>query len=156
MAREITNGIDAGRFGPDNPCDRAQMVTFLWRAAGSPEPEQTANSFTDVEKGSYYEKAVLWAVENGITNGTGGNLFSPKETVNRAQTVTFLYRFAGETAPAERVFEDVDPGAWYGEAVTWAAVNDITKGVDAAHFAPEDPCVRAQIVTFLHRLLQKG
>ena len=146
----ITNGTDETHFSPDLPCTRAQMVTFLWRAAGTPEPVGGEMPFTDVEKGSYYEKAVLWAVEQGITKGVSETEFAPDDTVTRAQTVTFLYRFAGAHVEAKAIFADVPADAWYGEAVAWAYANGITTGTGDTTFSPEDPCVRAQIVTFLY------
>ena len=151
VAQGITNGTDETHFSPDAPCTRAQMVTFLWRAAGSPEPAGTEMPFADVVPGSYYEKAVLWAVEQGITKGVSETEFGPDETVTRAQTVTFLYRYAGAHVQAENRFEDVPADAWYGEAVTWAAAQGITLGTSDTTFSPDAPCVRAQIVTFLYR-----
>ena len=152
----ITNGTDDTHFSPSVPCTRAQMVTFLWRAAGKPEPAGAEMPFTDVEKGSYYEKAVLWAVEQGITKGVSETEFEPDATVTRAQTVTFLYRFSGAHTQAAAVFADVPVDAWYAEAVTWAVENDVTKGTSDTTFSPDDPCVRAQIVTFLYRYLGQG
>ena len=147
----ITSGTTDTTFSPDAPCTRAQIVTFLWRAAGSPEPKG-AQSFSDVTAGSYYEKAVAWAAENGITGGTGDGKFSPGATCTRAQAVTFLYR-AGD-APAVSsgaTFTDVAPGAYYADAVAWAAENTITGGIGGGLFAPGNNCTRAQIVTFLYR-----
>ena len=149
----VTNGIDETHFGPDLSCTRAQMVTFLWRVAGSPEPAAENNPFTDVEAGSYYEKAVLWAVEKGITNGTSETTFSPEMTVTRGQSVTFLYRFTGEKTDADIPFEDVEEGAYYEEAVQWAVSAEVTKGTSETSFEPESPCTRAQIVTFLYRVM---
>ena len=151
----ITTGTEETHFSPNAPCTRAQMVTFLWREAGSPEPVSEA-PFTDVSSDVYYAKAVAWAMDQGITKGTGETTFSPSDTVTRAQTVAFLYRFAGASADASGVFDDVAPDAWYAEAVTWAAEKGITKGVDDAHFAPGDDCVRGQIVTFLFRFTEAG
>ena len=156
VANGITNGTDETHFSPDIPCTRAQMVTFLWRAAGEPEPAGSAMPFTDVAKGSYYEKAVLWAVEHGITKGVSETEFAPDATVTRAQTVTFLYRFAKASVTAKAYFADVALDAWYAEAVTWAAENDITKGTSDTTFSPDDDCVRAQIVTFLYRYMGEG
>ena len=156
VANGITNGTDETHFSPDVPCTRAQMVTFLWRAAGEPEPTGTEMPFTDVAKGSYYEKAVLWAVEQGITKGVSETEFAPNDTVTRAQTVTFLYRFAKASVTAKAYFADVALDAWYAEAVTWAAENDITKGTSDTTFSPDDDCVRAQIVTFLYRYMGEG
>ena len=149
----VTNGIDETHFGPDLSCTRAQMVTFLWRAAGSPDPAAENNPFTDVEAGSYYEKAVLWAVEKGITNGTSETTFSPEMTVTRGQSVTFLYRFAGEKTDAVVTFEDVEESAYYEEAVQWAVSAEVTKGTSETTFEPVSPCTRAQIVTFLYRTM---
>ena len=149
----VTNGIDETHFGPDLSCTRAQMVTFLWRAAGSPEPGSADNPFTDVEAGSYYEKAVLWAVEKEITNGTSETTFSPDMTVTRGQSVTFLYRFAGEKTNAAVPFEDVEESAYYEEAIQWAVSAEVTKGTSETTFEPKSPCTRAQIVTFLYRTM---
>ena len=151
VAQGITNGTDETHFSPDVPCTRAQMVTFLWRAAGKPEPAGGEMPFQDVAKGSYYEKAVLWAVEQGITQGVSETEFAPDATVTRAQTVTFLYRFAGAHTKAAAVFADVPVDSWYAEAVTWAVENKITRGTGDTTFSPDDACVRAQIVTFLYR-----
>jgi len=149
----ITSGADETHFAPGAITTRAQMVTFLWRAAGCPEPTK-ATAFTDLEKGSYYEKAVAWAVEKGITNGTSDTKFSPEETVNRAQTVTFLARYNGVLDSATgytHAFKDVLATEYYNNAVAWAASNGITSGISETQFAPEDSCIRAQIVTFLYR-----
>ena len=147
----ITGGIGDGLFGSTLPCTRAQIVTFLWRAAGSPEPKSAAN-FADVPANAYYAKAVAWAVEEGITNGVGENKFDPDAPCTRAQCVTFLYRAAGSpkvTGAAD--FTDVAETAYYAKAVAWAQKQDITAGVSATRFAPEHDCTRAQIVTFLYR-----
>ena len=148
----ITGGIGNGLFGPNDPCTRAQIVTFLWRAAGSPEPETRAMPFTDIPVGSYYYDAVLWAVENGITKGTSDTTFSPDATCSRAQIVTFLWR--SEKSPAAGTanpFADVKSTAYYADAVLWAAKEDITKGTTNTTFSPDADCTRAQIVTFLWR-----
>ena len=148
----ITGGIGNGLFGPNDPCTRAQIVTFLWRAAGSPEPETRAMPFTDIPVGSYYYDAVLWAVENGITKGTSDTTFSPDATCSRAQIVTFLWR--SEKSPAAGTanpFADVKSTAYYADAVLWAAKEDITKGTTNTTFSPGADCTRAQIVTFLWR-----
>lgn len=147
----ITSGTGENTFSPDAPCTRAQMVTFLWRANGSPEPKDSGNRFSDVSAGAYYYKAVLWAVENGITTGTGATTFSPDATVTRGQTVTFLHRAAGSPQASGSRFSDVDSDAYYAAAVAWAVANGITDGVSATSFAPGSPCTRAQIVTFLYR-----
>ena len=148
----ITTGTSATTFNPNGICTRAQAVTFLWRAAGSPEPETRAMPFTDVPVGSYYYDAVLWAVENGITKGTSDTTFSPDATCSRAQIVAFLWR--SEKSPAAGTanpFADVKSTAYYADAVLWAVENDITKGTTNTTFSPNADCTRAQIVTFLWR-----
>ena len=148
----ITGGTDATHFSPDGVCTRAQAVTFLWRAAGSPEPETRAMPFNDVPVGSYYYDAVLWAVENGITKGTSDTTFSPNMTCSRAQIVTFLWR--SEKSPAAGTanpFADVKSTAYYADAVLWAVKENITKGTTSTTFSPNADCTRAQIVTFLWR-----
>ena len=148
----ITSGTSATTFSPDMVCTRAQAVTFLWRAAGSPRPEGTRNPFTDVKAGSYYYDAVLWAVEEGITSGTSATTFSPDMTCSRSQIVTLLYRSWGNPEIEEAAsFRDVPAGAYYAEAVSWAAEWGITSGTSAATFSPDASCTRAQIVTFLYR-----
>ena len=152
----ITSGISAEAFGPFVVCNRAQVVTFLWRYAGSPEPTATENPFIDVQAGSFYEKAVLWAVENGITNGVSANEFGPGLACNRAQVVTFLWRLMKQPAPAttEHPFTDVVPGSFYEQPVLWALENGITTGATATTFNPNGECLRAQVVTFLYRTAQ--
>ena len=148
----ITTGTSATTFNPNGICTRAQAVTFLWRAAGSPEPETRAMPFTDVPAGSYYYDAVLWAVENGITKGTSDTTFSPNATCTRAQIVAFLWR--SEKSPAAGTanpFADVKSTAYYADAVLWAVKEDITKGTTNTTFSPDADCTRAQIVTFLWR-----
>ena len=148
----ITKGIDDTHFSPDGICTRAQAVTFLWRAAGSPEPETRAMPFNDVPVGSYYYDAVLWAVENGITKGTSDTTFSPNMTCTRAQIVAFLWR--SEKSPAAGTanpFADVKSTAYYADAVLWAVKENITKGTTNTTFSPDADCTRAQIVTFLWR-----
>ena len=147
----VTGGTTATTFSPNNACTRAQMVTFLWRAAGEPEPETTVNPFTDVSTSAYYYEAVLWAVERGITNGTSATTFSPDTTVTRGQTVTFLWRNAGSPAVSGSGFADVAADAYYATAVAWAANEGITSGTSATAFSPNNACTRAQIVTFLYR-----
>ena len=147
----ITSGIGNGLFSPDSPCTRAQIVTFLWRAAGSPEPK-AISSFSDVPAGSYYAKAVAWAIENGITTGIGGGKFSPDATCTRAQSVTFLFRTVGASADGAPAFTDVTVDAYYAEAVKWAADHGITNGIGNSLFGPNNACMRAQIVTFLWKL----
>ena len=148
----ITGGIGDGLFGPNQPCTRSQIVTFLWRAAGSPEPEGTAAGMTDVAAGSYYEKAVAWAIENGITTGTADGLFAPDATCTRAQGMTFLFRASKASADGMPAFSDVATNAYYAEAVKWATDNGITTGTTSSTFSPGSGCTRAQIVTFLWRL----
>ena len=150
----ITCGTAADTFDPNATCTRAQVVTFLWRAAGSPDPEGTEMPFTDVAYDAYYYDAVLWAVENGITSGTSATTFSPDATVTRAQNVTFLWRWA-EASAVETVnpFTDVAADMYYHDAVLWAADEGITAGTSATTFSPDDPCLRSQIVTFLYRFL---
>lgn len=150
----ITGGTSATTFSPNGICTRAQAVTFLWRAAGSPAPK-SMNSFADVPADAYYAKAVAWAVENGITSGTGGGKFSPNATCTRAQIVTFLYRAAGSPAVSGgNAFSDVKAGAYYADAVTWAANKGITGGIGNGLFGSDNNCTRAQIVTFLYRYME--
>ncbi len=151
VANGVTNGTSGTTFSPYNPCTRAQMVTFLWRSVGSPAPSGESNPFVDVSEGAYYYDAVLWAVEQGITNGTSGTTFSPNATVTRGQTVTFLWRHAGSPDVSGSSFTDVAADAYYSTAVAWAAREGITSGTTATTFSPYDPCTRAQIVTFLYR-----
>jgi len=152
----ITGGTSATTFSPAVTCTRAQTVTFLWRAAGSPEPEGTNMPFTDVASDAYYYDAVLWAIENGITVGTSATTFSPDATVTRAQNVTFLWRWAESPAvEAANPFTDVAANMYYHDAVLWAADAGITAGTTATTFSPNDPCLRSQIVTFLYRYLAK-
>ena len=154
-AREkgITGGIGNGLFGPNQPCTRAQIVTFLWRAAGSPEPKNMS-SFTDVPADSYYAKAVAWAAENGITGGTGDGQFSPDATCTRAQSVTFLFRAIGKLVDSKAEFSDVLTDSYYANAVAWAVENGVTNGIGDGLFGPDNSCTRAQIVTFLFRAYQ--
>ena len=158
----VTQGTDDSHFSPDGVCTRAQAVTFLWRAAGSPAPKFTAMPFTDVPVGSYYYDAVLWAVENGITKGTSATEFSPDESCSRAQIVTFLYRSEQVRGNGmegawmfQNPFADMDTESYYGEAVMWAIANNVTEGITATTFSPNANCTRAQIVTFLWRTLAK-
>lgn len=147
----VTSGTSANTFSPDQSCTRAQAVTFLWRAAGSPEPAGNA-SFSDVPVGSYYEKAVKWAVENEITSGTGGGKFSPDATCSRAQIVTFQWRAAGSPETTGTAsFTDIPVGSYYENAVKWAVENEITSGTGGGKFSPDSSCTRGQIVTFLNR-----
>ncbi len=147
----ITKGTSDTTFSPTTDCTRAQIVTFLWRAAGSPEPTTTKNPFTDVKSGTYYYKAVLWAVGKGLTTGTSATTFSPNKSCTRAEAVTFLYRYAGDpSVSATSKFTDVG-SAWYTAAVSWAVQNGITAGTSATTFSPNTTCNRAMIVTFLYR-----
>ena len=150
----ITSGTDAEHFSPNQPCTRAQIVTFLWRAAGSPEPK-AMSSFADVSTDAYYAKAVAWAVENGITTGTGDGKFSPDATCTREQAVAFLYRASGSPAvSAGSAFSDVAANAYYADAVAWAEKNGVTGGIGGGLFGSGNTCTRAQIVTFLYRAYQ--
>ena len=149
----ITGGTGDGTFNPNGSCTRAHIVTFLWRAAGSPAPKSTV-SFADVPAGSYYAKAVAWAVENGITLGTGDGTFSPNATCTRAQSVTFLYRALGTAPTTVNGFTDVTADAFYADAVAWAVESGVTNGTSASTFSPNNGCTRAQIVTFLYRAYQ--
>lgn len=152
VSNGITSGTSGITFSPNAACTRAQVVTFLWRAAGSPKPASNVNSFADVPADAYYRDAVLWAVEQGITNGVSEGRFDPNATVTRGQTVAFLYRAAGRpSVSGSSVFHDVDAGAYYEDAVTWAYQKDITGGTSSSQFSPDAACTRAQIVTFLYR-----
>ena len=147
----VTSGTDALHFSPNAPCTRAQIVTFLWRAAGSPAPKNMS-SFADVPADAFYAKAVAWAVENGITGGTGDGKFSPDAPCTRAQAVTFLYRASGAPAVSgNAAFSDVATNAYYAAAVKWAEKNGITGGIGGGLFGSNNNCTRAQIVTFLYR-----
>ena len=147
----ITGGIGNNLFGPNQPCTRAQIVTFLWRAAGSPEPKGDTAGMTDVVSGSYYEKAVAWAIENGITTGTGEGKLSPYATCTRAQAVTFLARALNAKASGAAEFDDIPTDSYFADAVAWAAANGMTTGIGNGLFAPGNNCTRGQIVTFLWR-----
>ena len=149
----ITNGLSDTMFGPYESCTRAQIVTFLWRAAGSPEPK-TVSSFTDVPASAYYAKAVAWAVENGITNGMTETTFAPDATCTRGQSVTFLYRALKGTASGSTNFTDVKSDAFYADAINWAVANNVTNGTSNTTFSPNADCTRAEIVTFLYRAYQ--
>lgn len=154
VANGITSGVDATHFDPNGTCTRAHAVTFLWRAAGQPEPKTTQMPFKDVKAGSYYEKAVLWAVENKITNGTSTTTFSPDENCTRAQIVTFLWRSEGEpyASDSNNPFTDI-ASDYYMDAVFWAVKEGITNGTTPTTFSPNDRCTRAQIVTFIYRAM---
>lgn len=150
VSQGITTGTSATTFSPDASCTRGQIVTFLWRAAGSPSPKGTS-SFADVPAESYYAQAVAWAVENGITNGTGEGTFSPDTPCDRSQSVTFLFRALGGKTAGDAAFSDVPAGSYYASAVAWAAEQGITTGTSSTTFSPNDTCTRGQIVTFLYR-----
>ncbi len=152
VANNITSGKSETVFGSNDTCTRAQVVTFLWNAAGKPEPESTTNPFSDVSSGAYYLKAVLWATEQGITSGVSDTQFSPNTTVTRAQVVTFLWNAAGKPEPttATNNFKDVSSSAYYYNAVLWAAENGVTSGLNATTFGTKKECTRAQVVTFMH------
>ena len=149
----VTNGLSDTMFGPYESCTRAQIVTFLWRAAGSPEPK-TASSFADVPASAYYAKAVAWAIENGITNGMTETTFAPDATCTRGQSVTFLYRALKGTASGSTNFTDVKSDTFYADAINWAVANNVTNGTSNTTFSPNADCTRAEIVTFLYRAYQ--
>ena len=150
----ITTGMSETSFAPDATCTRGQIVTFLWRANGSPEPKSSTNPFSDVTESDYYYKAVLWAVEKGITTGTSATTFSPDSGCTRGQVATFLWRAQGQPAPGgSNIFTDIASGAYYYDAVLWAVENGITNGMGNGTFAPEATCTRGQIVTFLYRAM---
>ena len=158
VAQEITDGVGGNLFAPDQPCTRAQIVTFLWRAAGCPEPKRTG-SFSDVSEGSYYAKAVAWAAANGITGGTGEGRFSPDAACTRGEIVTLLYRYLqskGEGFTGNWMFllPFTDVPEWCYEAVAWCYMKNITEGTSATTFSPDDPCTRGQIVTLLYRCMK--
>ena len=155
VENDITNGTAPNVFNPDSTCTRAQVVTFLWRAAGGPEPSSNRNPFMDVVEGQYYYKAVLWAVEKGITSGVSVDKFSPDSGCTRAQVVTFLWRTEGKSASKSTAipFADVNLGEYYGLAVLWAVEKGVTNGTTPTTFSPNQTCTRAQIVTFLYRAL---
>ena len=151
----VTTGTAPDRFSPDEPCTRAQAVTFLWRASGCPAPRGGASPFADVRPGDYYHDAVLWAAEQGVTNGTSSTTFSPDAPCTRAEIVTFLWRAEGRANAYGAVrFADVPAGAWYYSAVRWALERGVTNGTSDRTFSPDAPCTRAQIVTFLYRDIQ--
>ena len=154
VEKGVTTGVSPTSFAPDKPCTRAQVVTFLWRAAGSPAPQAAATQFTDVKAGEYYYDAVAWAVENGITNGMTATTFDPNGICNRAQVVTFLHRSQNSPDPTElsHSFTDVTQDYYYN-AMLWAVEKGITNGMTATTFAPKGTCTRGQIVTFLYRTM---
>lgn len=152
MENNITAGVSDDRFGPDQPCTRGQIMTFLWASAGKPEPKSTKNPFIDVEAGDYYYKAVLWAVENKITSGVSANRFGPNQTCTRAQAMTFLWASAGKpSVTIKNEFNDVSTDDYYAKAVEWAVQGGVTAGVGANRFGPDQTCKRAQIITFLFK-----
>nr|AHF24217.1 S-layer y domain-containing protein [uncultured bacterium Contig160] len=150
---QITKGTDDTHFGPENACTRGHVVTFLWRAAGEPEPTNTKTPFSDLKPGAFYEKAVAWAVEKGITKGQTDTTFGPDATCTRGQIVTFLWRFKNQPEPksTKTPFSDLKSGAFYENAVAWAVEEGITKGTTETTFSPEETCTRGQVVTFLYR-----
>ncbi len=154
VEKGITNGVTADLFAPAEPCTRGQIVTFLWRAAGSPAPKTSVNPFTDVTSADYYYNAVLWAVENGVTEGTSDTTFSPSAVCTRAQAVTFLCRALKGSAGSAAAFTDVPADAYYAASVNWAVANGVTKGTSDTTFSPDASCTRAEIVTFLYRAYQ--
>ncbi len=153
---KVTEGTGNGKFSPYDGCTRGQVVTFLWRAAGCPEPETKKNPFCDVKEDNFFYKAVLWAIDGKVTMGTGENTFSPDETCTRAQIVTFLFRYKGSAEPVKRdnPFRDVNESEYYYGAVMWAVENEITLGTDETHFSPNSTCTRGQVVTFLYRAMK--
>lgn len=153
VGKKITSGTSATTFTPDGICTRAQTVTFLWRSQGSPKAAGAENPFTDVSKDAYYYDAVLWAVEQGITNGTSAATFSPDATVTRGQTAAFLWRVAKQPQVDQTAnpFADVTQDAYYYNAVLWGVAKEITNGTSSTTFSPDQGCTRAQIVTFLWR-----
>ena len=154
VKENITNGMDATHFAPGDTCTRGQIVTFLWRAKGSPEPKTGYNPFRDVKMTDYFYKAVLWAVENGITSGMSADSFAPGAPCTRGQVATFLWRACGRPASGgNNIFTDIAPGAYYYDAVLWAVEKGITNGMGDGTFAPDAPCTRGQIVTFLYRAM---
>ena len=152
VAGRITAGTSAATFSPSKPCTRGELVTFLWRSKGSPEPTATESPFSDVKKGVFYDKAVLWALENNITKGVDKTHFGPDQRCTRAQVVTFLWRIENQPQPVSdrNPFVDVT-GGYYFTAVLWAVGEGITKGIDPTHFSPDAACTRGQIVTLLYR-----
>ena len=156
LDRGITKGLNEVQFGPDRPCTRAQVVTFLWRAAGSPKPKGKTNPFTDVRPGAYYYDAVLWAVEKGVTQGVGKTRFAPDSGCTRGQIVTFLWRANGApgTSDPKNPFSDVSAEDYFYSAVLWAVRNGVTNGTSKTAFSPDAACTRGQVVTFLYRAAQ--
>jgi hypothetical protein len=153
---QITSGLSETEFGPKNTCTRAQVVTFLWNAAGKPEPSITESPFVDTKPGKFYYKAMLWALETGVTSGKDDTHFAPNETCTRGQVVTFLWNAQGKPEPTitECPFVDVKPGKYYYNAMLWALETGVTSGKDDTHFAPNETCTRGQVVTFLYNTLE--
>ena len=151
----ITGGVGNDRFGPNLDCSRGQTMTFLWRASGEPEPDPISTDLTDVAADSYYYEAVLWAMQEGVTTGAGGNRFAPDATVTRGQFVTFLYRLAGASSDGVHPFADIPAGSYYEKAIAWAFAEGITRGTSGTTFSPDAPCTRAQIITFLYRYFNR-
>lgn len=150
----ITEGTDQTHFSPEIDCTRAQVMTFLWRAAGKPEPSSNQTDFVDIPQDAYYRNAVLWGTEKGITSGVDQTHFAPNDIITRGQAVTLLYNYCQKPShETSNPFEDVSEGTYYYDAVLWAAENNITAGTDENHFSPNDNCTRGQIVTFLYRAL---
>lgn len=157
VATEVTAGTSATTFSPDKECTRAEIVTFLWRAAGSPEPTITECNFKDVKPGRFYYTPVLWAVENHVTAGTSETTFSPDETCTRAQIVTFIWRQKGSVVEGDASkFDDLKPNAYYIPAVAWAVYNNVTAGTSSHEFSPDKTCNRAEAVTFIYRAYSEG
>ena len=150
VEKGITNGTGVNTFSPNNPCTRGEIVTFLWRANGSPKVNGN-NIFADVDSGAFFYDAVLWAVSNGITNGTGANTFSPYATCTRGEAVTFLHRSKGTPIANGNAFIDVRDDAFYANAVSWAVSSGVTNGTGTNTFGPGNICTRGEIVTFLYR-----
>ena len=152
VENEIADGLSDTVFAPDGSCSRGMVLTFLWKAAGSPEPEKTEHHFEDVAPGKYYEKPILWALEKGITDGTNSTRFSPDKPCTRAQMMTFLWRSKNmPSVSGDHSFDDVPSGSYYADAVRWAVNTEITDGLYPSRFAPEQVCTRGQAVTFLYR-----
>ena len=149
----ITAGVGVHSFGPNNPCTREQIVTFLWAANGKPAPAGTGSTFSDVPADAWYYKPVMWAVENGYTSGMGDGSFGVGQPCTRAQAMTFLWAAKGKPAPSslESTFSDVSSGDWFCKAILWAAENGITKGIGDGLFGVNNTCTRAQIITFLYK-----
>ena len=156
VAKGITSGTNTTTFSPDDSCTRGQMATFLWRAAGQPEPKNAESPFTDVKPDAYYYKAVLWAAENKITSGVSADRFAPDDACTRCQMTTFLFRYSkADKVSVANPFTDVKEGEYYYDSVMWAVKENVTSGTGATTFSPEDICTRGQMVTFLYRLLGK-